>query len=78
MGDMRNAYKIFFGNPERRIPLGIPRRRLEDNIRMDLRKIGWEVDCGLDSSNSGQGPIAGSCEHGNELSVSIKGRELLD
>jgi len=29
--------------------------------------------CGLDSYGSGQGPVAGSCEHGNELLGSIKG-----
>jgi hypothetical protein len=34
--------------------------------------------CGLTSSGSGWGPVAGSCEHGNEPSGSIKGREFLD
>jgi hypothetical protein len=33
--------------------------------------------CGLDSSGSGQGPVAGCCEHGNETSGSIKGGEFL-
>jgi hypothetical protein len=33
---------------------------------------------GLDSSGSEWGPVAGSCEHGNEPSGSIKGREFLD
>jgi hypothetical protein len=33
--------------------------------------------CGLDSSGSGQGPVAGSCEHGNEPLGSIKGEEFL-
>jgi hypothetical protein len=32
--------------------------------------------CGLDSSDSGNGPVAGPYEHGNERSVSIKGREF--
>jgi hypothetical protein len=32
----------------------------------------------LDSSGSGQGQAAGSCEHGNDPSGSIKGREFLD
>jgi hypothetical protein len=36
------------------------------------------VGCGLDSFGSGQGPVAGSCEHGDELSCSIKGGEFLD
>jgi hypothetical protein len=33
--------------------------------------------CGVDSSGTGQGPIAGCCEHGNEPSDSIKGGEFL-
>jgi len=34
--------------------------------------------CGLDTSRSEQGPVAGSCEHGNEPSGSIKDTEFLD
>jgi hypothetical protein len=34
---MRNAYSILFGKPEGKGPLGRPRRRWEDNIKMDLR-----------------------------------------
>jgi hypothetical protein len=37
----RNAYRILVGNPEGKRPLGIPRRRWVDNIKMDLREIGW-------------------------------------
>jgi hypothetical protein len=36
------------------------------------------VRCGLDASDSGYGPEAGFCEHGNETSGSIKGGEFLD
>jgi hypothetical protein len=36
-GDIRNAYKILFGKAESNRPLGIPRRRWEDNIKMDIR-----------------------------------------
>jgi hypothetical protein len=39
---MRTEYKILFGKPEGNRPLGIPRRNWKYNIRMDLRKIGWE------------------------------------
>jgi hypothetical protein len=35
-----NAYSILIGKPEGKRPLVIPRRRWEDNIRMDLREIG--------------------------------------
>jgi hypothetical protein len=34
--------------------------------------------CGLNSSGSGYGPVAASCEHSNEPSVSIKGGEFLN
>jgi hypothetical protein len=39
---MRNTYYILFGKSEGKRPLGRLRRRWEDNIRMDLRQIGWE------------------------------------
>jgi hypothetical protein len=41
-GKMRNAYKIFVGNPEGKRLLGRPRRRWEDNIGMDVREIDWQ------------------------------------
>jgi hypothetical protein len=42
MGKMRNAYKILVEQSERKGPPGRPKRRWEDNIRMDLGEIGWE------------------------------------
>jgi hypothetical protein len=42
MGEKRNAYKILVGNPEGKRALGRPRRRWVDNIKMDLREIGWD------------------------------------
>jgi hypothetical protein len=42
MGKKRNAYRILVGTPEGKRPLGIPRRRREDNIKMDLREMGWD------------------------------------
>jgi hypothetical protein len=45
MGEKRNAYRILVGKQERNRPLGRPRRTWVDNIKMDLREIGWdEVD----------------------------------
>jgi hypothetical protein len=43
MGEMRNAYNIWIGKPEGKTPLGRPRHRWKDNIRMDLGEIGWEA-----------------------------------
>ncbi|KAJ4436652.1 hypothetical protein ANN_16783 [Periplaneta americana] len=42
MGESRNAYRVLVGRPERKIPLGRPRRRWEDNIKMDLREVGYD------------------------------------
>jgi hypothetical protein len=39
-GEKRNLCRIMVRKPERKRPLGRPRRRLEDNIKMDLREIG--------------------------------------
>jgi hypothetical protein len=41
VGQKRNVYKILVGNPEGKRPLGRRRRRWEDNIKMDLKDIGW-------------------------------------
>jgi hypothetical protein len=51
MGEERKVYRVLVGKPEGKRPLGRPRHRLKDGIRMDLRQIGWE--CGLDSTGSG-------------------------
>ena len=40
MGEGRGVYRVLVGKPEERRPLGRPRRRREDNIRMDLREVG--------------------------------------
>jgi hypothetical protein len=42
MGDGRNMYRVLVGKPEGKRPLGRPRRRWEDGIKMDLEEIGWE------------------------------------
>jgi len=57
VGEMRNAYKILVGNLDGKSPFGW-------DIRMDHTEIG----CGPDSFGSGQGPIVGCCERGNEPS----------
>jgi hypothetical protein len=47
MGEGRDAYRILVGRPEVRRPLGRPRRRWEDNIKMDLQEVGWGPWTGL-------------------------------
>jgi hypothetical protein len=42
MGETRNAYRILVGKPKGKRPLGRRRRRWVDNIKMDLRAIGWD------------------------------------
>ncbi|KAJ4448523.1 hypothetical protein ANN_10541 [Periplaneta americana] len=42
MGESRNAYRMLVGRPEGKRPLGRPRRRWEDNIKMDLREVGYD------------------------------------
>jgi hypothetical protein len=42
MGEKRDAYRILVGKPEGKRPLGRPRCRWVDNIKMDLREIGWD------------------------------------
>jgi hypothetical protein len=41
MGEGIGAYRVLVGRPEGRRPLGRPRRRWEDNIKMDLQEVGW-------------------------------------
>jgi hypothetical protein len=43
MGEKRNVYRLLVGKPERKRPLGIPRRRWMDNIKKDLLEIGMSV-----------------------------------
>jgi hypothetical protein len=52
-GERRNVYRILVGKPERKRPLGRPRRRWVDNIKMDLRDIGREVMDWIDLAYDG-------------------------
>jgi hypothetical protein len=71
MGEGRGAYRVLVGRPEGKRPLGRPRRRWEDNIKMDIRDIridgfGWLK----------QGPVADFCEHGDEPWGSVRKRDI--
>jgi hypothetical protein len=67
MGEGKGVHSVLVGKTEGKRPLGRPRHRWEDNIKMDLQEVG-----------SGQGKVAGTCEYGNELSGFIKCGEFLD
>jgi hypothetical protein len=41
MGERRNAYRFLVGKPEGERPLGRPRRRWVDNIKIDFGEVGW-------------------------------------
>jgi hypothetical protein len=71
MREKRNAYRLV-GKPEGKKPLGRPRRRRVDNIRMDLVEVGWgDVDW------IGLAEVI-SCEFGIEPSGSIKCWEAIN
>jgi hypothetical protein len=44
MGDRRGVYGVFVGKREGKRPLGRPKRRWKDNIKMDLQEVGWGMD----------------------------------
>jgi hypothetical protein len=54
MEERRNTYRLLVGKPEEKRPLGRPRRRWVDNIRIDLGEVGWgDVDwMGLDKDRN--------------------------
>jgi hypothetical protein len=51
MVEERKLYRVLMGKPEGKRPLGRPRRRWEDGIRMHLRETGW--GCRVDPVGSG-------------------------
>jgi hypothetical protein len=75
MGEMRNAYSILVGKPEGKRPLGRPRHRSENNIRMVLREIGWE---GVNWIYLAQVRDQWQALVNTVMLGSIKGGELLD
>jgi hypothetical protein len=70
MGEGRNVYRVLVGKPKGKRPIGRPRRRWEDGIKMDLREIGWGGGGEVDSFGSGYGSLAGSRECGDGPSAS--------
>jgi hypothetical protein len=74
MGERRGAYRVLVGRPEGSRPLGRPRHKWEDNIKMDLKKWdGWSWT-GLIWFRIGT--VVGCCECSNERPSFIKCGEL--
>jgi hypothetical protein len=69
----RTAYTILVGKPEGKRPLGRPRRRWVDNIKMVLREVGWDGRDWIDLAQE-----EGLCERGDEPPGSIKCWEVLE
>jgi hypothetical protein len=46
IGERTDVYRVLLGKPEGKRPLGRPRRRLEDNIKMDLQEVGGVLGTG--------------------------------
>jgi hypothetical protein len=76
MGEKRGAHRVLVGKHERKRPLGRPRSKWEDNIKMDLQERGWRAWTGLIWIRIGTGD--GHCKTGNEPSGSINCGEFLD
>jgi hypothetical protein len=53
MGETRNAYRKLVGKPEGKRPLGRPRCGWVDNIKIDLREIGWDGMDWIDLAQDG-------------------------
>jgi hypothetical protein len=70
MGEEREVHRVLAGIPEGKRPLGRPRRRCEDNIKMDLQEVGWGRGDWME--------LAQDREYGKEPSGSIKCGEFLD
>jgi hypothetical protein len=71
----RNVYRVSVGKTDGKKPLGRPKCRWEDNIKIDLQ----EVECGsMDWIELAQDRDTDTCQCGNEHSGSIKCGEFLD
>jgi hypothetical protein len=75
---LRATDSVSFGKPIGRRPLGRPRCRWEDNIRMDIREIWWEVVEWMYPAGTTHRQVVGSCEQGNKLLGPIKVGDIFD
>ena len=76
MGGKRDVYMVLLWKLEGKGPLGRPRRRWVDNIKMDLQEVGCGHVDWIGLAHDRQ--VAYACECGNEPSGSVKWGEFLD
>ena len=76
MGKERGVYRVLVGKPEGKRPLGRPRCRWVDNIRMDLQEVGCRYIDWIGWAQDRQ--VADVCEGGNKPLGSVKCEEFLD
>lgn len=70
IGAMRNLYRDLVRKPEGERPVGRPTGKFEDNVKVDLKGMGWYcVEC-INPAQDNDTCV--SCEHGNETSGLIK------
>ena len=77
MGEKRGVYSVLVGKPEGKKPLGRPRRRWDENIRMDLQEVGCRVIDWIELAED-RGQVASTFECGNKASGSTQCGEFLD
>ena len=71
MEQSRNAYRVLAGKPEGERPLGRPRRRCENSIKMYLREVGCDSGDWIDLAEDRK-PMASLCKGVNEPPGSLK------
>jgi hypothetical protein len=76
-GEKGGIYRVLVGKPEIKRPLGRPRRRWEDNIRMDLQEVGYGVMDWIELAQDRDRWLVLFFKCDNEPSVSIKCGEFL-
>ncbi|KAJ4452239.1 hypothetical protein ANN_03757 [Periplaneta americana] len=75
MGETRNAYRVLVERSAGKRPLGRPRRRWEDNIKMDLMEVGYDDRDWINFAQDRGRAMAGLCEGGNEPPGFLKASE---
>jgi hypothetical protein len=77
LGVTKKCIQILVRKQEAKRPFGRPKCRWEDDILMHFKEVGCKgVSWILDSSGSVEYQVVGSCQHGNEILGSIKGKEF--